>query len=139
MENEWNGVGSSPRKEYITRLENWRRGNDEEVPDGGEDTSEARRGTSSALGNNKCCKFSTLLRPRLPFGFVWNYFNKYFFPILATRPQSWRVDDPPSLRDLQSSRPFSNSSSCEDRPVFKGQTGERKKLGFYDNTLLPEW
>lgn len=125
----------SPRNDYITYLENWRKGSQEKVPDR-EDISEGRRGISD-LDHSKLCKFFSF-RVRLSLFLFGITFNKFVFRILTARPQSWRVDEPTALRDLQSS-PFSHSSRGEDRPFSKGQTGVSKKLGFWDNYSLPEW
>lgn len=59
---EWSGgAGSTPKKEYITQLENWRKGSHMDE----EDIIEERR-VSSVTGPSKSCKL--LSRP-LPFRF----------------------------------------------------------------------
>lgn len=118
-----NGAVSSPKKDYITQLENWRKGcqMNQEVHYDGEDINEARRQTK--------CKLPSFLLRCLSF-------NKFSFRILAARPQSWREDEPSALHDSQPSRPFRYSSSGEDRFFSKGLTEERKGL---DNISLPEW
>lgn len=61
----YSGAGSSPRKEYISSLENWRKGchMGEEVPTdstvgSGEGISEAKPGNSSIPPQSKFCKSS---------------------------------------------------------------------------------